>query len=135
MKKFDNYESALSVLSRAGEQDLTNEFVQSGIVDKFSLQFELGWKMLKELLRYEGDSVALTGSPRDVLKAAYRCFDFIDDDVWLSMLRDRNSIAHVYDGDAMQRLLERVLDDYIPTFEVLLDAVKERYGDELGSIE
>ena len=39
MRKFENYAAALDVLSRASEQDLDNEFVQSGIIDKFSLQF------------------------------------------------------------------------------------------------
>ena len=47
MKKFDNYKRNLAVLSRAGEQDLSNEFIIGGIIDKFSLQFELGWKVLK----------------------------------------------------------------------------------------
>ena len=54
-----------------GEQDLTNEFIIGGIIVKFSLQFELGRKVLKELLRYEGVAVAATGSPREILKAAY----------------------------------------------------------------
>ena len=71
MKKFVNYKSNLAVLSRAGEQDLTNEFIIGGIIVKFSLQFELGRKVLKELLRYEGVAVAATGSPREILKAAY----------------------------------------------------------------
>ena len=71
MRRFNQYEKALSVLARANEQDLRNEFVQSGVVDKFSLQFELGWKLLKGLLSYEGDATATTGSPRDILKAAF----------------------------------------------------------------
>ena len=54
MKKFDNYSSNLAVLCKAGEEDLNNEFIISGIIDKFFVQFELGWKVLKELLRYEG---------------------------------------------------------------------------------
>ena len=35
MKKFDNYKRNLAVLSRAGEQDLSNEFIIGGIIDKF----------------------------------------------------------------------------------------------------
>ena len=50
MRRYDQFVKALSVLSRANEQDLANEFVQSGVIDKFSLQFELGWKLLKDLL-------------------------------------------------------------------------------------
>ena len=47
MKKFDNYRKNLDVLRRSDQQDLNNEFIISGIIDKFSIQFELGWKVLK----------------------------------------------------------------------------------------
>ena len=52
MKKYENYVSRLRVLERAGQERLDNEFIVSGIIDKFSIQFELGWKLLKELLAY-----------------------------------------------------------------------------------
>ena len=71
MKKFDNYCRNLKVLSKAEAEDLENEFIISGIIDKFFIQFELGWKVLKELMRYEGRSVANSGSPREIIKAAY----------------------------------------------------------------
>ena len=45
MKKNENYVSALNSLRKAPEQDLGNDFIQSGIIDKFGLQFELGWKL------------------------------------------------------------------------------------------
>lgn len=47
MRKYENCAAALQVLSKASEQDLENEFVRSGVIDKFSLQFELGRKLLK----------------------------------------------------------------------------------------
>lgn len=134
MRRFDAYSSALAVLERAPLQDLNNEFIQSGIVDKFSLQFELGWKLLKDLLRYEGVANAATGSPREILKSSFRYFGFIDEDAWLSMLRDRNTIAHVYSGDELQRLVSRILSEYIPTFAVLRQAILDNYADELNSI-
>ena len=62
MKKLDNYRKNLDVLRRSNQQDLNNEFIISGIIDKFSIQFELGWKVLKELLTYEGIDAAKTGS-------------------------------------------------------------------------
>ena len=51
MKKYENYVSALNSLRKAPEQDLGNDFIQSGIIDKFGLQFELGWKLFKEIGR------------------------------------------------------------------------------------
>lgn len=41
MKKFDHYVSNLQVLSRADQEDLSNEFIIGGIIDKFFVQFEL----------------------------------------------------------------------------------------------
>lgn len=68
MKKYENYLSNLAVLERAEKEDLSNEFIMSGIIDKFYVQFELGWKLFKELLKYEGKRVAATGSPRQIIK-------------------------------------------------------------------
>lgn len=68
MKKFEQFTKHLAVLQRADRQDLQNEFVVSGIIDKFYIQFELGWKVLKELLAYEGRSISSTGSPREIIK-------------------------------------------------------------------
>lgn len=34
------------------------------------------------------------GSPREIIKTAYAYYDFIDESVWLGMLRDRNDTTH-----------------------------------------
>ena len=104
MKKFDNYRKNLDVLRRSDQQDLNNEFIISGIIDKFSIQFELGWKVLKELLTYEGIDAAKTGSPREIIKQAYQYYPCIEEDVWLDMLSQRNNMAHIYDGNAAKAL-------------------------------
>ena len=133
MRKYENYASALSSLRRAPEQDLANEFVQSGVIDKFELQFELGWKLFKAMLAYEGDPVSATGSPRDVIKAAFQYYDFMDESLWLRMLRDRNDSAHIYDADRARRLVDTVIADYIPEFERVDEGLNIRYGNLLNS--
>lgn len=129
MKKYENFVSNLAVLSRAGEEDLENEFIISGIIDKFFVQFELGWKVLKELLRYEGKSEAGSGSPRAIIKAAYSVYDFIDEEEWLAMLKDRNDMAHLYDGAAAKRLVREILKRYIPAFQHMKAGIEEQYRD------
>ena len=51
MQKFDHYVSNLKVLQGAEHEDLSNAFIIGGIIDKFYIQFELSWKILKEFLR------------------------------------------------------------------------------------
>ena len=129
MKKFENYKSNLAILVSAKNEDLNNEFILSGIINKFNLQFELGWKVLKELMKYEGLAVANTGSPREIIKAAYTMYDFIDEDKWLQMLKDRNNLAHIYDGEAAKRLVRTILDIYISEFIRLEHSLDTLYGD------
>ena len=131
MKKFDNYSSALETLKQAKDQDLENEFVQHGIISKFSLQFYRSWKLMKELLKYEGDKTAATGSPREIIKAAYAYYDWMDEEIWLQMLRDRNDTAHIYDAALAERLVATIIDRYIPEFERMDSNVAARYADIL----
>ena len=134
MKKFDHFKSNLKILEKADKEDLTNEFILGGIIDKFFIQFELSWKVLKELLRYEGKTVANSGSPREILKAAYEVYDFIDEDIWLDMLKSRNDMTHIYDGNAAKRLVDSILHRYIPEFVKLRVNIMERYRDVLPLI-
>ena len=134
MQKFDNYRSNLAVLQRAEREDLTNDFIIGGIIDKFYIQFELGWKVLKELLKYEGRAEAKSGSPREILKAAYTVYDFVDEEVWLDMLRERNNTTHMYNEDAARELVKHILDAYIPAFIRVRECVEERYGGQLEKL-
>ncbi|GFH89505.1 MAG: nucleotidyltransferase [Lachnospiraceae bacterium] len=131
MKKFENYASNLRVLARADKEDLNNEFVIGGVIDKFSVQFELGWKLLKELLAYEGSKASVTGSPRGIIKEAYAVYPFFDGDIWLDMLKDRNDMAHIYNGNAANDLVKRILEEYIPQFLKLEEELVRMYGDIL----
>lgn len=131
MKKFDQYVRYLQVLCRAEQEDVTNEFIVSGIIDKFYIQFELGWKVLKELLRYEGANQAAMGSPREIIKTAYVYFDFMEESIWLEMLRDRNDTTHIYNEEAAQQLVEKILHQYIGVFVSLEQQIRARYGDEV----
>ena len=133
MRKYENFASALKTLYTASSQDLENEFVQSGVIDKFSLQFELGWKLLKELLAYEGDRIAATESPRDIIKTASSYYGFMDEETWLAMLRDRNNTVHVYDENAAKQLVATVVEHYIPEFVRLNDGLLGRYEDLLAT--
>lgn len=128
MKKYDNYVAQLAVLQRAKDEDLSNEFVMSGVANKFALQFELAWKLLKETLAYEGNAVAASGSPREILKASFATYDFIDEAIWLEMLKARNDLMHVYDGEAARQMAERIVADFIPAFERVRTGLEELYA-------
>ena len=75
--------------------------------------------------KYENYAAALDSLSR---ATALRYYTFMDEDLWLRMLRDRNDSAHIYDGARMRRLVDTIIDDYIPEFERLRQGLRERYG-------
>ena len=132
MKKFENFKKNLRVLRLSKDQDLTNEFIVGGIIDKFYIQFELSWKVLKELLILEGVAEGKTGSPRDIINMSYKFFDFIDENSWLSMLSDRNSVAHTYDENAAKLLVDRIINSYITAFDELENNINKRCSEDFS---
>ena len=90
--------------------------------------------MLKNLLSYEGSPVGKTGSPREVIREAYRYFGFMDEEIWLGMLKERNDTAHIYDGEAAQRLAGKIIKEYTGEFEIMRTNIRERYGKQLDEM-
>ncbi len=129
MKRFEQYSSHLEVLKGATNEDLNNTFIISGIIDKYFIQFELGWKLFKDLLRQEGRSDAGTGSPREIIKIAYKVYDFLDEEKWLNMLAERNNMAHLYDEAEAKALVDHILNEYIDEFESVRVSLINRYGE------
>lgn len=134
MKRFDELTRHLNVLRRAPEEDLENEFIISGVIDKFFIQFELSWKVLKQLLLYEGDAVGRTGSPREIIKAAYVRYDFIDEEIWLVMLKERNDTTHIYNEAKAKEMVGKIVDLYIGEFDKLQKEIINRYGQILSTL-
>lgn len=59
--------------------------------------------------------------------------EFIDQEVWLSMLRERNNTSHIYDGEAAKKLVDRVIEEFIPEFIKVEKGIEKWYGMNLES--
>ena len=49
-KRYESFKNSLSSLSEARERDMTDSFVLSGTSAKFSITFDLAWKVMKDIL-------------------------------------------------------------------------------------
>ena len=116
-KRYESFKNSLSSLSEARERDMTDSFVLSGTSAKFSITFDLAWKVMKDILvKQLGILDFAIGSPRDTLQQAFTN-RLIDDDKWMQMLRIRNQLAHDYDGSLATAEFSIIVNEYIPLFE------------------
>lgn len=67
-----------------------------------------------------------TTTPRDALNKAYQ-YKFIDsEDIWLSMLNDRNNTSHAYNEETAKLIFQHI-QSYLPTFMATYKTLKDKY--------
>lgn len=116
-KRFNSYKKSLASLAEARERDMGDSFVLSGTSAKFSITFDLAWKVMKDILvQHYAIIDFVAGSPREVLRAAFRA-KLIEDEVWMEMLKVRNQLAHDYDGQIVEKYCEDIVKVYIGRLE------------------
>ena len=91
-------------------------FVLNGTGAKLSITFDLSWKVMKDILvQYYAITGFVTGSPRDVLREAFKA-NLISDDAWMDMLKVRNELAHDYDSEIVKTHCNTIVKEYIDLF-------------------
>lgn len=126
MKKFDNFKAALENLHDIfaykepyGNVELT------GMVGLYEICFEQSWKAMKELLENSGYVEAATGSPRAILKTAYKAGMIDDEKMWLDALVSRNNVAHAYNQVIAMDIVNQAKEKYYDMF-IRLEQTIER---------
>ena len=123
--RFNSFKNSLASLKEAKGKDKDDSFVLSGTAMKFNLTFDLAWKLMSDIIREEHKIVDYAiGSPKETLRKA-KSFGIIDDDIWLSMLDDRNNLTHDYDYLIVAEKFDEIVDKYIKVFEMFRSKVDE----------
>lgn len=124
-RRFMSFCNSLDALAEARQRDLSDSFVLSGTSAKFSITFDLSWKVMRDILvQYYAITGFVTGSPREVLREAYKA-NLISDDAWMEMLKVRNELVHDYDCEIVKEHCNAIVEKYIDLFYDFEKAVKQ----------
>lgn len=125
MKKFDNFKAALENLKDIYVYKEPYGNVEIiGMVGLYEICFEQAWKAMKEILENSGYSEAATGSPRAILKTAYRAGMINDENLWLDALVSRNSVAHAYNQAIAMDIVNLTKEKYYNMFVNLKQTIE-----------
>ena len=112
-----DFQEHIQLLQQAEEADLTNPFICHGIVHLFQEAFDLGLMAFREALKRDGQGLAAMGSAKELIAAAYEQYLFVDEDIWLAMLRDRHGSQ-----DAIEAQVGRIWGPYQDALAALYDS-------------
>ncbi len=72
-RRFESFKNSLDSLAEAKERDLSDSFILSGTSAKFSITFDLAWKVMKDILvQYYAITGFVTGSREKCLNSLFR---------------------------------------------------------------
>ena len=67
-----------------------------------------------------------TGSPREILQLGYKVGFINDAEVWLLMLKRRNTSVHIWNEDEVNEMIILISDSFIPAFKILNETLLEK---------
>ena len=99
----------------------------AGMVGLYEICFEQSWKAMKEILENSGYSEGATGSPRAILKTAYKAGMINDEEMWLDALISRNNVAHAYNKSIAMDIIHQTKDKYYDMFVRLQNTIDQHW--------
>lgn len=126
MKKFEQLKRLYKTMNGYMKPyDFSDEMI-SGLTADFDRLFELAWKTIKEYMYSDLMMLeAKTGSPREIIKLAYREKLIHDEEVWISILKDRNDDTHQYKHSSAVLYMGRIMDRYMDVIKRLIETLAE----------
>ena len=128
MKKYENFKAALKNLKDIYSYHEPYGTVEiTGMVGLYEICFEQAWKAMKEILENFGYAEGATGSPRTVLKTAYRAGMIENEEVWLDAFVSRNNVAHAYNEAIAMDIINRTKNEYYNMFVKLDETIEKNW--------
>ena len=124
-QRLENFAAALAQLNEACEQERYSNLERAGLIKTFEFCFELSWKVLKDLLFYEGYEVK---SPRAVICKSFEVSYIAESDceTLLNALDQRNLLSHTYRKSVALEAEALVKDHYHPVLMRLHETLSAR---------
>lgn len=131
-QRFSNFKKALKKLSEAVEfvredleensivlkskeaDDLLDEIVKEGLIQRFEYTHELAWKVMKDFLSEVGE-LKIYGS-KDATRAAFKAELISNGDVWMEMIKSRNQTSHTYNEETAEDIYAKIVIEYHDAF-------------------
>ncbi len=128
MKKYENFCAALKNMKEIYDyEEPYNTVILTGLVGLYEICFEQSWKMMKEILEIHGYEEGATGSPKLVLRTAYKAGMIKNEDAWLRVLQERNNVTHSYNEKIALGIVSQAKSTFYSLFVQLKEEIEKNW--------
>ncbi|TYG33989.1 nucleotidyltransferase [Lonepinella koalarum] len=112
-QRFEHYQKALTQLMEAVEKysNTQENIIKEGLIQRFKFTHELAWKLMKDILQYEGD---FEGGSRTTTRQAFNLGYISQGEIWMEMIKTRNLTVHTYNEDILEDEFNKIISQYFP---------------------
>ena len=124
-ERIENFSRAYLLFEQAKltyDSNTTNDIYKLALTQSFEIVFELGWKILKDQLNLKGIEVF---APRDAIKEAFAANILPTAQIWIDMLKDRNSSTHEYNQEKVDKIIYSISNIYYDELKGFYNTVKD----------
>ena len=133
MSEYEKFCKSLSNMSEIyNYQEPYNNVIRMGIVWIYRITFEQSWKMMKEIFENHGYEEGATGSPKIILKTAYKAGMIKDEKLWLRALQARNNVTHSYNQNIALSIINDAKNEFYKMFTELKEEVEDGWYDSIS---
>ncbi len=117
-QRFFNFNKAFESLRKYTQQTDLNELEKQGVIKAFEYNYELAWKTLQDLFKYEYGYTDIKG-PKKVIRQALADKIINNGETWMEMINSRNITTHTYDKETANEIVFEIKNSYIVLFQEL----------------
>ena len=125
-ERIENFNRAFEIYKDAVEEfDINKILTHMALVQTFEVCFELAWKCLKD---YMAENGIVVNYPKEVIKEAFNKETIKNGQLWIDMLKVRNSTSYEYNMDKVDKYLSdmrTVFYDELTRFHSWLGEINE----------
>jgi nucleotidyltransferase substrate binding protein (TIGR01987 family) len=145
-QRFSNFNKALKKLTEAVDyiktdlakhetdldsenaEDILDEILKEGLIQRFEYTHELAWKVMKDFLSEIGD-IKIYGS-KDATREAFKAEIIENGDVWMEMIKSRNKSSHTYNEETADEIYTKIINEYHSVFLIFQQVMEEKRSGE-----
>jgi len=122
IQRFESFKKAFQQMNDAVQLSKEKELSlleKQGLIQAFEFTHELGWKLLKDYLEYQGNQ-EIRGS-RDAIREALHVGLIKDGELWMETIKARNLTSHTYNEISVKEAYSSIINHYTGIFKNLMD--------------